>query len=162
MVEKREQTQTLNFFLVLTCFSARSHSLTHLLERTPKVTARKLSSPYIFVACVLLTSLPYHFSPPTLDRTVVVPKLPPVVSGKAFASTRSVHAHTLLGPPVLLSHFLITRIPWSSYSKTTICFIYLCIYSFIQFQFSINRSIIYICTITSHLANYPSKSSKTS
>ena len=61
IMRKRELTQTLKFFLV------------------PELGARKLSSPYIFVAGVELMSLPYHFSPSTPERTPVIPSLPPGV-----------------------------------------------------------------------------------
>ena len=56
MLVKREQTQTLNFFRVITCLSVGSRSLTPPLKRPlllKKIRARKLSSPYIFVAGVL-------------------------------------------------------------------------------------------------------------
>ena len=80
--ENDEQTQTLNVFLVLTCLSARSGSLTLPLEHTPKLGARKLSSPHIFVDGVQLTSLSCHFSSSNPKRPQVVLSLPPGVGGK--------------------------------------------------------------------------------
>ena len=51
---KREQTQTLNFFLVLTCLSTGSCLVKCPLWSAPKIGTRKLLSPYIFVAGVQL------------------------------------------------------------------------------------------------------------
>ena len=100
MVGKREQTQTLDFFLILTCLSAGSHSQTSPLERIPKIRARKLSSPYIFVAGALLTS--YYNSPSTAERIRVVPSLPLVVSARGTsASACLAHSHTIFRPLLL-------------------------------------------------------------
>ena len=59
LVIKREQTQTLKFFLVFRCISNMlvhwvTSSLRPPLERSPKIEARKLSSPYIAAARVQL------------------------------------------------------------------------------------------------------------
>ena len=67
---KREQTQTLNFFLVLTCLSTGSNTPIGI---SPKLGSYKLSSLYIFKACFLLTSFPNRISLLTLSRTQVVP-----------------------------------------------------------------------------------------
>ena len=66
-MEKWEQTQT-NFLRVLRCLSAGSNVL---FGAPLKSEARKLSSPYIFVAGVQLTSLSFHFSLSTPQKTRV-------------------------------------------------------------------------------------------
>ena len=72
-VGKGEPIQTLGFFPALTCFSVLSNTPFGAL---PKFGARKLSSLYIFVAGVQLTSLPNHLSPLTPERRRVVHSLP--------------------------------------------------------------------------------------
>ena len=78
-MRKRLAGTDLDFFLVLTCLSARSRDLNTLLKRTPKTLARELSPLYMFVARVLLTSLHDNFSLSTLEMTLVVPSLLPGV-----------------------------------------------------------------------------------
>ena len=72
----------MEFFLVLTCLSAGSRSLSPPLKCSPKIRACKLPSPYIFIAIALLKSLPNHFSPTYHEKTLVVLSLLPVVLGR--------------------------------------------------------------------------------
>ena len=109
------------FFLVLTCLSADSNALfgAHL-----QLGACKLSSPYIFVAHVLLTSLPYYFLPSTPEGTQVVPSLLPIVS------RRNIRFHSLCA---------CTHDPWTSSSpKSSLIHM-----SDSAFQFG-NYSLIYL------------------
>ena len=87
---KREQTQTLNFFLVLTSLSTGSCCIIPTLECTHKIEACELSSPYIFITGVLLMT--YHFSLPTRRERHPLP-------------LTSVHVYKNFGPPVFPSHF---------------------------------------------------------
>ena len=87
----------------------------------PQLRARELSSPNIFGARVLLTSSPSYVSPSPLDRTQVVPSLPPIVSGAEIITSARVCARDF-EPPVFFSHFR------PGYSATTVCFIHLFIY----------------------------------
>ena len=63
------------------------HWVWHPLWGVPEFGACKLSSPYIFMACFLLTSSPYHILPSTLERTQVVPSLSSVVSGAEISTS---------------------------------------------------------------------------
>ena len=120
------------------------HSITPSLERAPKIGARKLSSPYIFVAGVQLTPLPYHFSSSTSEKTQVIPSLSPVVSGAEKSDSARICAHDLRnsGPPKSFINYYgpeclglpIRRLLFD-------LLMYSFIYSYIQFQFSMSRSI---------------------
>ena len=106
IVKKREQTQTVNVFLILACLSAGCRSITTPLECTLKIGPCEILSPYIFVAGVLLTSLLYHFSPSTPERTLVVP----LISARCRREGNplplpSAHAYKNFGPLVFPSHF---------------------------------------------------------
>ena len=130
MIGKGEQTQTLNFFPVLTCLSDGSNAL---FGAPPEFGARKLSSPYIFVAGVQLTSLLYHFSPST-EKVMRRPLTSALCRRQGHPLPLvSVHAYKNFGPPVFLSHPQLQQNLKSCCSETVL-FIHSFIYSISTFH----------------------------
>ena len=116
----------MNVFLVLACLSAGCRSITPPFERTLKIGPCEILSPYIFVAGVLLTSLLYHISPSTPERTLVVP----LISARCRREGHPLplpfaHAYKNFLPLVFPSHFKLPRVPRLGYLETTVWFIYL-------------------------------------
>ena len=110
--EKDEQTQTLNFFLVLTCLSTGSRRLTAPFERPPTKLGHVNFNPLHLRGWCL------HLLASTPQRTLVVTSLLPVVSGAEILTSACACARNF-EPPILLIHFQ------PCYSVTTVCFIYL-------------------------------------
>ena len=123
-------SKDLNSFPVLTCLSAGSRSLTPSLECIPELGlvnfgVRKLSSPYIFMAHITLMSSPSSISPSVQSC---------LLTSTCRIRNRNINVHSLhacaqiFGHRVFLNHFKL-QVPLLYYSVTTVCFIYLFIYS---------------------------------
>ena len=80
MVGKREPIKNFNLFLVLTCWSTGSHSLTPPVDARLNFELVKLRLLTSSSLCVELVILPHRYSPKTTERTLAVPSLPPGVS----------------------------------------------------------------------------------
>ena len=113
LTRKNEQTETLNSFLVSCCIPDMfirgvGFSLSLLLNPPPKkIGARKLSSPYIFVAGVQWF-LPHNVSPLTPQNES--PPLFFLLSAEGISSSAdSIHAYEILGPRVFFTHPKLTQ-----------------------------------------------------
>ena len=97
--------------------------------------AGKLSSTFILIAGVQLTSLPSNFSPMIPKKALVAPSLSPcVLSTRLSLFLASTHAYKNFGPPVFPCHFLITISASARLFRDCLDYLFVCL--FIQFSMS--------------------------